>query len=59
MTGFLVDDVNEAALAVERVQELDRATIRQRTLERFSPKRMVDEYEEAYRTVLAGRSRRG
>jgi glycosyltransferase involved in cell wall biosynthesis len=59
VTGFLVDDVNEAALAVEMVKELDRAEIRRVTLERFSPRRMVDEYERAYRSVLAGRSRQG
>lgn len=58
VTGFLVDDVNEAALAIERVPELDRRLIRDRTLERFSPARMVDAYEQAYRAVLAGRSRR-
>jgi glycosyltransferase involved in cell wall biosynthesis len=59
VTGFLVDDVNEAALAVEKVRELDRARIREITLERFSPRRMVDDYERAYRAVLAGRLRRG
>jgi len=55
VTGFLVDDVNEAALAVEKVGELDRRLIRERALERFSPERMVDEYEVAYRQVLAAR----
>jgi len=53
VTGFLVDDVGEAVLAVERIRELDRRRIRQLTLERFSPGRMVDEYERAYRQVLA------
>jgi glycosyltransferase involved in cell wall biosynthesis len=59
VTGFLVDDVSEAALAVEKIPELDRRRIRELTLERFSPKRMVDEYERAYRAVLAGRERQG
>ena len=45
VTGFLVDDVIEADLAVERVRELDRRLIRERALERFSPARMADEYE--------------
>jgi glycosyltransferase involved in cell wall biosynthesis len=53
--GFLVDDVNEAALAVEKIGELDRTRIRERALERFSPERMADEYEMAYRQVLATR----
>jgi glycosyltransferase involved in cell wall biosynthesis len=59
VTGFLVDDVGEAALAVDRVRELDRRRIRELTLERFSPVRMVDEYEAAYRVVLAERAASG
>ena len=55
--GFLVDDVDEAVLAVERAAELDRRLIRQRALERFSPERMVDDYEQVYRRLIgAGRS---
>jgi glycosyltransferase involved in cell wall biosynthesis len=46
--GFLVDDVAEAALAVEMVRDLDRTAIRARALERFSAVRMVDEYEALY-----------
>jgi glycosyltransferase involved in cell wall biosynthesis len=55
--GFLVDDVDEAVLAVARAGDLDRHLIRQRALERFSPTRMVDEYENVYRRLIgAGRS---
>jgi glycosyltransferase involved in cell wall biosynthesis len=53
--GFLVDDLDEATLAVQRVHELDRSLIRRRALERFSVQRMTDEYEEVYRTLLDGR----
>jgi glycosyltransferase involved in cell wall biosynthesis len=53
--GFIVDDVDEAVLAVEKVADLDRHLIRERALERFSPQRMADEYEVAYRQVLASR----
>ncbi len=53
VTGFLVDDVSEAVLAVEMVRGLDRREIRKRTLERFSPSRMMDEYEAVYRRVIA------
>ena len=52
-TGFIVDDVDEAVLAVERVGELDRTRIREDALARFSPARMTDQYEAAYRSVLA------
>ena len=50
--GFLIDDLSEAELAVERVGELDRAEIRRRAIERFSPDRMADEYEAVFRSLL-------
>jgi glycosyltransferase involved in cell wall biosynthesis len=52
VTGFLVDDDTEADLALERARELDRAVVRKRAVERFSPSRMADEYEVAYRAVI-------
>jgi glycosyltransferase involved in cell wall biosynthesis len=57
--GFLIDDLTEAALAVELVGDLDRATIRRRALERFSPARMVDQYEQVYRRLIEGQRRSG
>ncbi len=53
VTGFLVDDVTEASLAIDRVDEVDRAAVRASALERFSPGRMTDGYEAAYREVIA------
>lgn len=50
--GFLVDDLREAKLAIERAAGLDRRRIRQRALSRFSPGRMVDAYEQVYRRVI-------
>lgn len=55
VTGFLVDDVNEAELALERLEDLDRGEIRARTLERFSAERMADEYEAVYRDLVRAR----
>jgi glycosyltransferase involved in cell wall biosynthesis len=55
--GFLVDDLTEARLALDRVTELDRAAIRARALERFSPDRMAADYEQVYRSLIASRSR--
>jgi glycosyltransferase involved in cell wall biosynthesis len=52
-TGFLVDDLQEAQLAVREIRELDRATVRRTVLERFSVGRMVDDYEEVYRKLAA------
>ena len=50
--GFLIDDLTEAELAVDKLSELDRAQIRQRAIDRFSPERMTDEYEIAYRELV-------
>src|SRR3954471_67888 len=50
--GFLVDDLEEAELAVRMLDRLDRKQIRRRALERFSAARMAEQYEEIYRSVL-------
>jgi hypothetical protein len=52
VTGFLVDDLDEAALAVTRVGALDRVEIAAKTRERFSADRMVDAYESVYRRLI-------
>jgi glycosyltransferase involved in cell wall biosynthesis len=51
-TGFLVNSVEEAVAAVQRLPELDRAACRRHVVERFSADRMVDGYLEVYRQVL-------
>ena len=58
-TGFLVDDVEQAAGAVTRVGALDRSAIHRVAVERFGRDRMVDEYLAAYATVLGARRRAG
>ena len=50
-TGFLIDDLHEARLAIQAVQGLDRRDVRRIALERFSVKNMVDEYETIYRQL--------
>lgn len=52
VSGFLVDDATEAALAIRFAAGLDRAQVRRSAIERFSPARMADEYEAAYLRVL-------
>jgi len=54
-TGFLVDDLAGAVAAVERVGGLDRAGIRSEAVRRFGVARMVEEYLEAYLTVVRRR----
>ena len=56
-TGFLVDDVEEARMALGRVAMLDRRQVRDRVLARFSADRMVDEYEAIYRALVESSGR--
>jgi len=51
-TGFLVDTVEEAAAAVARVGEIDRAACRAAVAARFSVERMAEEYLALYRRIL-------
>ena len=50
--GFLADDPPQMAFLVDRAAELDRAAIRSHALDRFSARRMVDDYEEVYARLL-------
>ncbi|WP_127501805.1 glycosyltransferase family 4 protein [Actinoplanes solisilvae] len=52
VTGFLVEDVDEAVDAVDRVGDLDRAACARRARERFSRDRMVEDYLEIYRKIV-------
>jgi glycosyltransferase involved in cell wall biosynthesis len=52
VTGFLVDDVDEAVLAVSRVPGLARDRVASITRERFSAERMIDAYEAVYRELV-------
>ena len=51
-TGFLVNNVNEAVRALERISEIDRHTCRQRAERYFSVERMVESYERIYSTIF-------
>jgi glycosyltransferase involved in cell wall biosynthesis len=53
-TGILVDTVDEAVAAVDRVGVLDRVRIREQAVVRFGRDRMVERYLDAYETVLNG-----
>jgi glycosyltransferase involved in cell wall biosynthesis len=47
-TGFLVASVAEAARALERIPEIDRAVCRRRVANCFSIETMVEAYERVY-----------
>lgn len=52
VTGFLVDSVAEAVAAINRVDTLDRAVVRQSAMARFDIGRMADAYITLYRRIL-------
>ncbi len=51
-TGFLVNTVEEAAHALQRLCEIDRSACRRRVQQCFSIDTMVEAYERAYNTVF-------
>ena len=55
VTGFVVDSVESAAAAVERLPQLDRRACRRRFEQRFGAQRMAREYLTAY-AALGGAS---
>ena len=57
-TGFLVNNVNEAVLALERLSVIDRRACRQRVQQYFSIETMVEGYEKVYETIFDLREKR-
>lgn len=53
VTGFLVDDVDEMAKAIKKVDKINRQDCRDYAAEHFSTEKMVDGYESAYRSLVA------
>src|SRR5438132_12781245 len=51
-TGFLVNNVDEAARAMKRLCDIDRIACRQRVQECFSIETMVEAYERVYSAVF-------
>lgn len=51
-TGFLVNNVNEAVLALKRLSEIDRSACRQRVQQYFSIETMVEAYERVYSAIF-------
>ena len=53
VTGYLVDDADDAVRAVDAAGSLDRAAIRTATVDRFARATMVERYVDVYRSVIA------
>ena len=51
VTGFVVNDVEQASRAVAKVRNLDRARCRQQFDRRFTAQRMAEDYLEVYRQL--------
>ena len=49
LTGFIVEDEAGAVAAVGRLDSLDRAAVRRRFEERFTARRMAQDYLDLYR----------
>lgn len=52
VTGFLVDSLDEANQAIERIDEIDRRAVRRAVADRFTVDRMADAYLALYRRVV-------
>lgn len=56
LTGFLVDSVEGALEALQRIPQIERARCRERVLKYFSIEAMVTEYEKIYEQILGSRA---
>jgi glycosyltransferase involved in cell wall biosynthesis len=52
VTGYVVEDVEGMAAAVEGIENIDRAACREHALTNFSAERMADGYEAMYTKML-------
>ena len=58
VTGFIVENVEEAIAAVKRIPSIDRQACRQRFLERFTARRMCEAYLGRVRAWHLGKETR-
>jgi glycosyltransferase involved in cell wall biosynthesis len=59
VTGFIVQSIEEAVVALERIQHFDRGRCREVFERRFSATRMANDYVKIYEKVLASRNGNG
>ena len=52
VTGYVVGSIDEAVSAVKRIGDLSRASCRRVFEERFTSRRMAEDYVEAYRSLI-------
>jgi len=56
LTGFIVDGEEQAIEAIKRLGELDRRQVRKRFEQRFTAKRMAQDYLQFYRQLSAAQT---
>ncbi len=54
VSGYVVEDMDAAVAAVPKVEALDRTKVRQRFEERFSSRRMAQDYVRVYEELTQG-----
>jgi glycosyltransferase involved in cell wall biosynthesis len=54
LTGFIVPDEDAALSAISRLGELDRGVIRRRFEQRFTARRMAQDYVDVYEELIEG-----
>jgi glycosyltransferase involved in cell wall biosynthesis len=59
VTGFIVQSIEEAVVALERIQHFDRERCREVFEQRFSATRMANDYVKIYEKALASRDGNG
>ena len=52
VTGYVVGSIDEAVSAVKRIGDISRASCRRAFEERFTSRRMAEDYVEAYRSLI-------
>ena len=52
-TGFIVDTVEEMVAVIKKIEKIDRKECRKLVEEKFSVKRMVDDYEKTYYKLIS------
>jgi glycosyltransferase involved in cell wall biosynthesis len=57
-SGFLVDNLDEAIVAIGQIGTIDRRLTRKFVEQRFSVERMATEYLELYGRILSGQGAR-
>lgn len=56
-TGFVVNNIDEAEEAVQKIDQISRENCRKRVEESFTVERMVDNYEKVYQKILEAKEK--